>query len=336
MDRGSSANETARMSLPESLRQTQAGSNLWNSDRIFQIITPCRPPNGAYSGGNDSRDPRSLGQPSVGSRPCERSIEALPSRKTRGLKPRCANTSNGSIAASRSTARNFSHGTHRSPTSFDRSSPPKTKCGSWLEPRLRSTVRTTPPSRSPGTARKPSCRNRSRSEPPSREEPGSPGNSAATGSSGLSARGRWGRSIWPKTRSSNGRSRSKRPTSSEDPTGEHAGAVLPRGPRGRQLAASQHLSGLRRRPDRREALYLDGLHRGASPLGLYPARQAADRAANPDRDPQAGPGPAGGARPRDRAPRPEAGQHHGRQEGRADHHGFRPGAASPARARTSA
>ena len=40
-------------------------------------------------------------------------------------------------------------------------------------------------------------------------------------------------------------------------------------------------------------------------------------------------GPAGGTRPRGRAPRPEAGQHHGRQKGRADHHGLRPGAANP-------
>ncbi len=122
----------------------------------------------------------------------------------------------------------------------------------------------------------------------------------------------------------------KTPHFTEDPTGEQIRALFPRGSRGRQLAASAHLSDLRLRPDRRETLYFDGLHRGASPLGLHSARQAADRAANPDCDPQAGPSPAGSARPRCRAPRLEAGQHHGRQKGRADHYGLRAGAADPA------
>ena len=58
------------------------------------------------------------------------------------------------------------------------------------------------------------------------------------------------------------------------------------------------------------------------------ARQAAAGAANPDRRPQAGPGARRSARPRDRAPRSQAGQHHGRQAERADHHGLRPGAAA--------
>ena len=52
-------------------------------------------------------------------------------------------------------------------------------------------------------------------------------------------------------------------------------------------------------------------------------------------DSQAGSGAAGGARPRHHAPRPQAGQHHDRQARRADHHGFRPGAAAPSRAEHS-
>ena len=62
--------------------------------------------------------------------------------------------------------------------------------------------------------------------------------------------------------------------------------------------------------------------------GRFPSdsqRQGAERTPDSDRHPQAGPRPAAGSRPRDRAPGSQAGQHHGRQAGRADHHGFRPG-----------
>ena len=101
-----------------------------------------------------------------------------------------------------------------------------------------------------------------------------------------------------------------------------ARAAVSRSPGRRHVAASEYLPRLRRGRDRRHALHLDGLHRGASALGLYPREQAAARAADADRRPQTGAGPAGSPRPEGRAPRSEAGQHHGRQAGRAADHGF--------------
>ncbi len=73
--------------------------------------------------------------------------------------------------------------------------------------------------------------------------------------------------------------------------------------------------------------YIEG-----NPLSAFIRAQAAAGAADPARRPQAGAGAAGRARPRHRAPRLEAGQHHGRQAERADDHGFRPRPAVAARA----
>ena len=63
----------------------------------------------------------------------------------------------------------------------------------------------------------------------------------------------------------------KTPHFTEDPTGEQLERFYREARAAGNLRHPQHLSDLRLRPDRREALHLDGLHRGASPLGLYPA-----------------------------------------------------------------
>ncbi len=88
------------------------------------------------------------------------------------------------------------------------------------------------------------------------------------------------------------------------------GAILARSSGGGHDSARESLSRLRCGPDRRHALHDDGLHRGPLAVGVHPAGQTGRGTQGRPRRPDGGAGLARGPRPRDRASRLEAGQHH--------------------------
>ena len=184
--------------------------------------------------------------------------------------------------------------------------------------------------RSPRNPSPPRARRRFRpklhpSASPARRGSGLRGNSAAIRSFGALGKGAMGAVYLAEDTQLERKVAIKTPHFEDDPTGE----LIARFYREARAAATLRHANICPVYDVGQ---IDGKHfismayiEGRPLSDLIRSGKAAERTADSDRHAQAGPRAPAGTRPRDRAPRSQAGQHHGRQAGRADHHGLRPG-----------